>query len=496
MKIPNPFATEPADAPAHHGHALVIGGSIAGLLAAWVLADHVERVTIIERDHLPTAPAFRPGVPQARHYHFLLVRGRQILEMLFPDLGAELVAAGARPIDLCADLERFGPPGRAQRFVSDLQTYACSRDLLEWSIRRRVRQHPRIHFQEGCRVVELLFDRQHPRVTGVRLAPRSTAAGDRAEVTNLSADLVVDAGGRTSRTPQWLAAHGYPTPTETVVDSGTGYATRSYELDPSIRHDWKGLLIYTRTYGASLLPLEGGRWNVLLTGMGEHAPPTDAAGFMEFIGNLSRPDLYTALEHARPISPIHGYRRTENRWRHYERLDRRPENLLVLGDAICALNPIYGQGMTTAALGAITLDRCLRRSGWGKHPAGWAGLAARFQRQLARTLHASWLLATSADTATVRNAGDGRRSTRLIHAYMEQLYLVTRRNRRVALARYRVAHLVSPPISLLHPGVALPVIANWVRTRLAQRQRPDGQAEPGLEPPRHTSCQSQELRGP
>jgi 2-polyprenyl-6-methoxyphenol hydroxylase-like FAD-dependent oxidoreductase len=496
MKIPNPFITHPANVPARHGHALVIGGSIAGLLAAWVLADHVEQVTIIERDHLPTTPTFRPGVPQAHHYHFLLVRGRQLLEMLFPGLGADLIAAGALLMDWSADLERFGPPGQAQRFSSDLHSYACSRDLLEWSVRRRVAQHPRIHFREGCRVVDLVFDQNSSRITGVWLAPRSTPVADRTEATSLSADLVVDASGRTARTPQWLAAHGYPTPTETVVDSSTGYATRYYELDPSSQRDWQGLVIYTRTYGASLLPLEGGRWSVLLTGMGEHAPPTDEAGFMEFIRNLSRPDLYTALEHARPLSPIYGYRRTENRWRHYERLDRRPENFLVLGDAVCALNPIYGQGMTTAALGAITLDRCLRRSGWGKHPVERTGLAARFQRQLARTLHTSWLLATSADTATVRNAGDGRRSTRLIHAYMDQLYLVTRRNRRVALARYRVAHLVSPPISLLHPGVALPVIANWVRTRLAQRQRPDGQAESGMEPPRYTSCQSQELRGP
>ncbi len=467
------FSTSSANGRStRYEHALVIGGSMAGLLAARVLADHVDRVTIIERDHLPADPAFRPGVPQMRHNHVLLARGQQILETLFPGLGTELAAAGAQSIDWCADLERSGPPGPALRFASDIQIYTCSRELLEWCVRRRVARHPHIHFHTACRVTDLVFDEQGMRVIGVQMSPRSTTPDDQTTPTRLLADLVVDASGRNSRAPRWLAAHGYPTPTETIIDSHVGYATRYYEPDPTFQQNWKGMAVYTRTHGAGILPLEQGQWSVLLTGIGEHAPPNDEAGFLAFIQNLNQPDIYAALQHAQPISPIYGYRRTENRWRHYERLTCQPDNFLVLGDAVCALNPTYGQGMTNAALGAITLDRCLRQQRRGNHYKHQARLAARFQRQLARNLRDPWMLATSADRSAARTEEDTRFVNRLVHAYMDQLYMLTRRNRHIALARYHVIHLLKPPISLFYPGMALPVIGYWIRTGLARLRAP------------------------
>jgi hypothetical protein len=273
---------------------------------------------------------------------------------------------------------------------------------------------------------------------------------------------VIDASGRQSRAPEWLAAHGYEQPEETVIDSGMGYATRYYEFDPSFQPTWKGLATYTYTQGAGLLALEQGRWICTLTGIGSDAPPTDEAGFLSIIRNLPEPHICEVLKHARPISPIYGYRRIENRWRHYEHLRRQPDNFLVLGDAVCALNPSYGQGMTCAALGAMTLARCLSR----RHGQR-AGLAARFQRQLARMLKAPWLMATSADTAAVRSEADRGLISRLAHAYIDQLYLMTRKNSHIALARYRVMHLVAPPSSLLLPSVALPVIGSWLQGAIA-----------------------------
>lgn len=458
MDIYTLFAAPRANTlPTRYEHAVVIGGSIAGLLAAWVLTEHAERVTIIERDQLPTEPAFRPGVPQMRHVHFLLVRGRQILETLFPGLGAELIASGAQVIDWCTDLESYGPNGRALRFESDLHTLAMSRQLLEWTIRRRVLQHARIQVQEACQVRDLVFNLQATHITGVQVAPRLPTKAGTATPTTLTADLVVDASGRQSRAPEWLAAHGYDKPVETVIDSGMGYATRYYQFDPSFQPPWKGLSIYTRTQGAGLLLLEQGQWVCMLTGEGSEAPPTNEAEFLSIIRNLSELHISEALKHAQPISPIYGYRRTENCWRHYERLRRQPDNFVVLGDAVCAFNPTYGQGMTCAALGAMTLARCLRQRRGQR-----AGLAARFQRQLARMLKAPWLMATSADTAAARSEADRALMSRLAHAYIDQLYLMTRKNSRIAMARYRVMHLVAPPSSLLLPNVALPIIGNWL----------------------------------
>jgi 2-polyprenyl-6-methoxyphenol hydroxylase-like FAD-dependent oxidoreductase len=443
--------------PQRREHAIVIGGSMAGLLAARVLADHVEQVTIIDRDRFPAEPVFRPGTPQARHTHVLLLRGQQILETLFPGLKAELADAGVPMFDWCADMARHGPHGWALRFPSDFQVYSCSRHLLEWSIRRRLARHPAVHFREACRVTDLLMDESGSQVLGVKLVERSPEAARAG--TTLAADMVIDASGRDSRAPQWLANHGYAAPTETVIDSKVGYATRYYRIDPSQATNLKGLGIYTQTRGSGFLEIEGSRWSVTLTGFGQDAPPSDEAGFQAFIHKFERTELVSALQHAQPISPIYGYRRTENRWRHYERLDRRPENFLILGDAVCALNPTYGQGLTAAALAALDLDHCLRQGSFNNP-------ALRFQRRLARSLRAPWLMATSADSQAMGSHTSQSLASRLMHRYIDQLYGLTRRNRRVALARYRVMHLLAPPISLLSPAVALPVIHHWLWSSL------------------------------
>ena len=156
-------------------HAIVIGASVAGLLAGHVLATHFDRVTIIERDQLPQGPAFRPAVPQARHIHVLLVRGNRLLEQLFPGIENELAAAGAARIDWAADAWWFNFSTWKPRFPSDLISPLCSRELLEWVIRRRVAGSSKIHWLAECDVTALIPDATNTRVLGVRLHARDIA---------------------------------------------------------------------------------------------------------------------------------------------------------------------------------------------------------------------------------------------------------------------------------------------------------------------------------
>ncbi len=434
-------------------HAIVIGGSMAGLLAARLLAEHFERVTIIDRDTFPGGPGPRKGLPQARHVHVLLWSGQQCLERLFPGLQDALAAAQAPPVDWTGDARMHSFGAWAPRYRSGYLMHPCSRDLLEWHIRGRVSEFPQVRLLEGCEAVDLLSDAARRRITGVRLRDRDRPGHEQGE---LHADLVVDASGRESRTPAWLEALGYPAPPETLVDSFLGYATRLYQR-PTGFDEWSMLLIRPgaeASYrGGVIVPVEGGRWMVTLAGVGGDYPPTDEPGFLEFARSLAVPDLYRALQAAEPLGAISGYRKTQNRWRRYERLRRFPENLALVGDAVCAFNPIYGQGMSVAALEALALGQCL-----SDYP-GLNGLGRAAQKKIAGLIAGPWLLATGEDYRYPATAGVQRTAlTRLVHRYIDRVMILSNRDRQVFSAYFEIGQLVRPVSAFFAPHILLKVL--------------------------------------
>jgi 2-polyprenyl-6-methoxyphenol hydroxylase-like FAD-dependent oxidoreductase len=428
-------------------HAVVIGGSLAGLLAARVLADHHDRVTILDRDRLPDGPEARKGTPQARHVHVLLTAGRHALERLLPGVIADLLAAGAEDYDALRDIEWVSPAGPGVRFASDLRMLGATRDLIEWAVRRRVLANDRIRVRQADATALHLAG---GRVAGVTIEDRS---GEARQAEDLDAALVVDAAGRASRVPHWLEGHGYPQPRETVVNGFLGYATR-FVRPPANWSEWKTFYIQcappARRRGGVIAPVEGGRWIVSLVGGGKDYPPSDEAGFRDFIRGLPDPRFAAAYEASEPLTPITSTRSTENRTRHYELLPHRLEGLLVTGDAVCAFNPVYGQGMSTAALAAETLARCLAACESGR----MAGLAGRFQKDLARTNARPWLLATGEDYryAEVEGPPPGW-TTRLTHRYLDRVIALAARRPDVRRKFTEVLHLIRSPASLFTPDL-------------------------------------------
>jgi 2-polyprenyl-6-methoxyphenol hydroxylase-like FAD-dependent oxidoreductase len=444
-------------------HAVVVGAGMAGLVAARVLADHFARVTVIERDRLPARPAPRAGVPQSRHIHILLARGMAVLDQLFPGLEDELLAAGAVPIDFPGDAVWLSPAGWSQRFRPGLRLVSCTRPLLEWTVRRRLAASTTVRVLEGHETTGLTANDNTTAVTGVRLRarphPPAAAAPDR----TLPAALVIDASGRNSRTPQWLRALGYPGPPETTINPFLGYATRTYARPEDAMADWRLLYVQAKPPETGrmglLLPVEGERWMVGIAGAGRDYPPTDEAGFLQFAASLRSPIIHDAIRHARPLSPIYGYRQTDNRWRHYEQAQRWPERLIVLGDAACTFNPIYGQGLTMAALAGVTLNQYLQAHRHIQPSDNLTGLARRTHRALAHTTANVWLLATGEDLRhpTTEGARPTLR-TRLMHRYLNRLGPVATANRTVNAAFLEVANLVHPPTALFRLSVLLPTM--------------------------------------
>lgn len=468
---------------------------MAGLFAANVLADHCEQVTVLERDEawsprsrstghtadtdsLPLA-AGRAGVPQTRHVHVLLLRGVQVLRKRFPGLEEELLALGAPPLNWLKDTAALAGGSWLPRFDSNLLGFSVSRTLLENQVRELLRRRGNIRFRTGHRVMGLTTDyAQAPEcghweskvgANGARVTGAVCTVEN--ETVSLHADLVVDASGRSSRLPRWLEELGYAAPQESTVNADVGYATRWYRVPENWRADWKMVLLATRfpdiKGGAVVQPVEGNRWVVTLVGYAGDHPPVDEAGFEEFARRLIGPQVWEAISAAEPLTEVGGYRRTENHWRHYERLKRWPQGLIALGDSVCAFNPVYAQGMTVSALSAEILDDFLKRRGNRKRgniggaAFGSSGLA--FQKKLAKMLQTPWQLATSDDFRWAgRKAGDATLIERFMHRYIE--HVLDRIHRPdVCLTFFKVAHLISPPASLFRPRVALPILWEMVK---------------------------------
>ena len=471
MISPAPLANK-----TRYHHAVVIGAGMAGLWAGRVLAEHFGQVTIVERDRLPDHPAHRRGVPQARHAHTLLARGYQILERLFPELDADLEAAGAPRVDWLRDCRSYLNGDWVERAPSRLITRACSRDLLEWVVRSTLASRDRVRFLEGRHVTGLVYDESIGSVTSVKLRSwgrEDTDAGDDEE---LLADLVVDASGRDSGSPTWLAALGFGEVRETVVNPFLGYATRLYRPPGDRDVDWRAMIVSNapprQTRGGVIYPVEGGCWLVTLAGIARDYPPTDEAGFLAFARSLDTPALYEALSIAEPLSPIWGYRRTENRLRHYERLPRWPDGFVALGDAVCAFNPVYGQGMTASALGALALDRCLRAQRRRQPGGALRGLGRRFQRELAQCNATPWLLATGEDYRWPTTTG-GRRGilTTAAHRYVDRVLGLASREPAVGRPFFEVLHLLRPPVRLFSPRILRGVLGAEIRAHRSSTPR-------------------------
>jgi 2-polyprenyl-6-methoxyphenol hydroxylase-like FAD-dependent oxidoreductase len=427
---------------------------MAGLLAAGVLSDHFAQVTVIERDRLTGDVEPRKGVPQGRHVHSLLAQGAIIMGEYFPDLFRTLAQDGAIPVG--TDSIRWNQLGVWMAPVrSPVKISFQSRPFLEQHLREQLAARENVRIMDACEVSQLCA--HNDRVTGVVLRHRAREQHEEA----LAADLVVDVSGRGSRAPHWLNSLGYGNVQETSVKIDVGYATRIYRCPTHhLSSDWKALLIYGNPpddkRGGVIFPIQGGHWMVTLAGSLRDYPPDDETAFLEFAHSLAQPDLYEAIKDAEPVTPIAVYKYSANRWRHYERMRRLPEGFIIMGDAACSFNPIYGQGMSVAAIEAQTLDLCLREQFDGNN--GVAGFTQSFQQAIARAIKTPWLLATGEDLRYPGAEGKRPLSTRLLNRYMRRVVELTASDPGMAATLLRVRNLLKPLRALFQPRIILAVL--------------------------------------
>jgi 2-polyprenyl-6-methoxyphenol hydroxylase-like FAD-dependent oxidoreductase len=446
----------------NHEHAVVLGGSMAGLLAARVLAEHFRKVTIVERDHLATDGLPRRGAPQGRHAHVLLPRGAEIIEELFPGILLELCRGGAPIADSLSQLH-FSANGHLlnQKKAHDRHSlYEPSRPLLEGTVFGRVRDLPNVTVLDGFDVEELTVTPSGTAVTGARLFRR----GPTPALQLVDAQLVVAATGRGGRAGAWLTQMGYPRPPERSVHVDLKYASTLVRFAPGAMGGLRAVLIWPtpdRPYGAVSFAQEGHHWLVSLAGYAGCHPSSNREAWLAFADRVFPGEIAAALRQAELLDEIRPHHFTANLRRHYEKMSSFPTGFLVVGDAVCSLNPIYGQGMTVAALEALALRRTLQE--------GSTDLARRFFKAVAKPVGDAWSLAVRCDLAMPESFVPGPRpiQVRAVNAYLDRFQAAAEKDPAMARRFINVTSFDEPALHLFGPGSLRKVAADRLQRRRA-----------------------------
>lgn len=430
------------------GRAWVLGGSVAGLLAARALSDQYN-VYIVERDSELGGTIPRKGAPQGRHVHALLPRGVAAVEKMFPGIFKEIIEGGATNGDLCGDAQWCPGGHRLLRSNSKLRVIAGTRPFIESFIASRVVELPNVELVADT--VGIGFRAENGKITGVKLRDKSGV--ERIE----QADVVIDATGRASHLPKWLVESGFQAPLEDRIEVKLRYATARFRRSTAPKSDLKAAIV-----GASAELPRGGiaqavEDDVLQVSVAEYcnAPPTDVAEFVEYAKTLPQPDLYNWMRGAEPIDDIKTQRVPSTYRRHFDRVKDLPDGLLAIGDSICAFNPVYAQGMTVAAVEAELLGECLAKG-------GKKNLSKRFFKSIRTVTGITWQIGSTNDFGLPQVVGKRTLMTRIIGRWIDRVQRVGTTDPYVAERFIRVAALLDPPASLLGPAFALRVIRGGV----------------------------------
>ncbi|ANS31897.1 hypothetical protein R1CP_36455 (plasmid) [Rhodococcus opacus] len=364
-------------------HAVVVGGSIAGLLAAFGAVEGFDRVTIVERDQLVDGVDPRKGAPQGKQPHACLPIGMKMISEFIPDLRDQLIAAGCPTLDEIRDIPYISSEGWRMRFDSPVESIGFRRPLFETVIRRNLLKLSNVEVRAGS-VVGLVAT--GGVVTGVRLKSGEV----------IECDLTIDATGRASQAPKWMEELGYERPAEMHVRAYMGYSAQLVRLPEGALPDGaRGLAAMPfpgHHTGGIIFPEDNGLHMILGVGMMKAYPPGDREALLEYLDAAPTPLLGQIARQSEPVSDVSTYRVSGNQLRLWHQLERRPDGFVVTGDAVAAFNPIYAQGMSQAAQGGIAMRDALRNVAEDPRP-----LPVRFQEGLAKFTDVAFSMSGMAD---------------------------------------------------------------------------------------------------
>lgn len=426
--------------------AVVMGGSISGMLAARVLSDFFDEVIILEADTSSSAKRVRKRVPQGQHSHVLLQAGQQVMERLFPNFINELIEDGSVVADFTNDLEWFHFGQWKKRFESGIMGVQQTRPFLEWHIQRRLKDYANITIQDNSLVTGFLLSDDQRTTLGVKA--RTTS---RSEDSDILCDFVVDATGYGSQSRKWVPGAASDSPLE-AVKIDLFYATRFYQTDSS-NLGWKNLMISAQLpdqpYAGVILSFEDNKFGVTLGGYLKQPPKTDEE-FQQIAKALPQQHIYEFLQNAKPISDLNTYRIPLQVRNRFDRSKNMPSHLVVLGDAYCRFDPLYGQGMSVAALEAELLGAELTRM---KALEELSTFHNRFYKKLVKLTQGPWDMAITESFRHPNITGRRPREVKLMQWLTQKIYRASASQQDVYLTLAQVMNLTESSNAFFRPAI-------------------------------------------
>ena len=448
--------------------AVIVGASIAGLMAATAIAPHVDEVTILEKDQLPDGPDPHQGAPQGHHAHILLKAGEQAIERLFPGIREELIVQGSHYLDFGKEIAWKHHGYWKTKLQEPFFLLMQSRPFLEWMIRKRVLQLSNVRIQEETKVIGISYHDGQTQISHVEIEEKKGASS------LLACDVLIDATGAASLSSKWLKQADLPSPKESRIHVDLAYASRKFVSKEPISPDHKAAVIYfgqaNPTATGLVFSTEKEEVIVSLGGYGTH-PPKDESAFLQYAKNLDSPEVYDLIKHLEPASPIRRYKFPYQRRKHYESLKQMPQNLLVIGDAFCRFDPIFGQGISVAAMEAVALQKLFTKN----RPHN---LARAFHRKAANIVRIPWLLSASEGFRMAHTTGKKPIPVglNLLHWYLGHIFALSAHDAHIYRRFVEVFNLVKHPVFLFSPRILFRVFIRSIRQMSMKRMGKSRQA--------------------
>ncbi|WP_462413233.1 FAD-dependent oxidoreductase [Neobacillus sp. Marseille-QA0830] len=428
--------------------AIILGGGISGKLAARVLSDFYQEVIVLERDSEPSGPFPRKGALQGNHIHALLHAGEHGLEKLFPGITEKFYSTGAVKINSTQDLAWFHHGVWKHRYDGGYTTTLQTRPHLEWHIGESIKTLPNVTIHYNCSFKEYIYEENENRIVGVDCTEGGSS-------NSLYGDLIVDASGAASFTTGWLKGRGLHI-SEEKVKIGLSYISKKFQLPDHQDRDWTIKLVYPNPpqekIGGTISKVEGNQYIVTFIGYHDEIDEKEVLrnedSFIELAKKLPKSDIYQELKDAAPLSQTSVFRVPHITWRKYDQMKQLPEGLLLIGDTICRIDPVFGQGMSIAILEALALQKLLTKQNQSQQH-----LIRAFHKQAAKIIAPIWSMVLTEDFRYPSTTGKRPMGLSFLQWYSRNIFLLSAEDKRTYNSFIKVMNLVRPMTILMTPRI-------------------------------------------